>query len=328
MKTVRFHKIGGPEVLIYEEVPTPSPKAGEVLIKIEAVGLNYADVMRRRGDDYPVPSPIPFTLGAEVAGIIEAVGEGVVGFTIGMPVFATPGEGGYAEYISIPASIVIPLPEGLDFVKAAALVAHGLTAVVALRHAAKLQPGETVLVEGAAGGLGSFMVQLAKLYGARVVAAASSREKREIAKKLGADFAVDYTQSGWVQEVREFTNGKGVDIVLETTGGEVVNQALDAMADFGRMIYIGQSSGQSSTIDPWRLTSNNQTVSGIYIGSYATRPGFVTEVLSELFSYLAQGKISIEVGSVLPLYRAVEAHKLFETRKNIGKIVLIPSRNE
>lgn len=203
MKAVRFHRTGGLEELIFEEIPTPKPKVGEVLVKIEAVGLNFADVMRRRGDAYPVPSPTPFTLGAEIAGTIAAIGEGVTGFEVGTPVFASPGDGGYAQYISLPAETVIPLPPGLSPEQAAALVAHGLTARIALKKSARIQPGDTVLVEGAAGGLGSFSVQLAKLYGAsKVIGAASTPEKRAIAEQLGADATVDYTQSGWAEQVR------------------------------------------------------------------------------------------------------------------------------
>lgn len=324
MKAVRFHKNGGPEVLLYEEVATPSPKAGEVLVKIEAIGINYADTIRRRGEDYPEASPVPFTLGVEIAGTVEALGESVDSIPVGTPVFATPGAGGYAEYICVPAATVIPLPEGINFEQAAALVAHGFTAIVALKKSAKIQAGETVLIEGAAGGLGLFSVQLAKLYGATVIATASTPEKLEIAKSLGADHTVDYTKADWPAKVKELTGGKGVDVVLETTGGEVVNQALDALAPFGRMIYIGQSSGKTAAIDPWRLTVPNHTVSGLYIGAYAAIPGFFVETLTELIGLVLSGKIKIQTGTILPLSQASKAHQMLEGRKNIGKIILKP----
>ena len=208
MKAVRFHKTGEPGVLVYEDVPDPTPKEGEVLIRIEAVGLNFADVMRRRGDDYPQPSPPPFILGAEVAGTIAAVGNGVTSLAVGTPVLATPGAGGYAQYLCVPAATVIPLPDGMSAVQAAALMGHGLTAALALRKAARLVAGESVLIEGAAGGVGSFAVQLAKLYGAgKVVAAASTPEKRAIAERLGADASVDYMAPRWAEEVKDLTNG-------------------------------------------------------------------------------------------------------------------------
>lgn len=246
MKAARFHQVGGPETLVFEDVPDAVAGPGEVLIRIEAVGLNFADVMRRRGDAYPEPSPTPFTLGIEVAGTIEALGDGVTGFDLGAAVMATPGAGGYAQFIAVPAAMVVPLPPGVPAVLAAAVVAHGASASIALRHAAKLQPGETVLIEGAAGGLGSFAIQLAKQFGAgKVIAAASTPEKRALAEKLGADATVDYTQPDWAQKVRDLTDGRGVDVVLETAGGDTAVQALQTLAPFGRMIYIGQSSAQA-----------------------------------------------------------------------------------
>jgi NADPH:quinone reductase len=325
MKTVRFHNTGGPEVLVYEDVPDPIPAAGEVLIRVEAVGLNFADVMRRRGDDYPDPSPPPFTLGGEVAGTVAAVGEGVTWLNIGDPVFATPGAGGYAQYISVPAITVIPLPDGISKVNAAALVAHGLTAAFVLRKAARLEKGESILVEAAAGGVGGFAVQLAKLYGAgKVIAAASTPEKRSIAEGLGADASVDYTAPGWSEKVRELTDGRGVDVVLETTGGETVGQALDAMAPFGRMVYIGQSSGKSASIGPWRLTVPNHTVTGFYLAPYAADLELTVSTLMELIGYVTDGSLSVQVGTVLPLAQAAEAHRLLEGRKTTGKVVLQP----
>jgi NADPH2:quinone reductase len=295
------------------------------LIKIEAIGVNYADVMRRRGDPYPVPSPVPFTLGVEVAGTIVALGEGVTSFEIGAPVFATPGEGGYAQFISLPAATVIHLPPGLTAVQAAALVAHGLTAAIALKKSAKIQAGETVLVEAAAGGLGSFLVQLSKLYGAgKVIAAASTPEKRSVAEDLGADASVDYSAINWAEDVRELTDGKGVDIVFESIGGDTAEQVLNAMADFGRMVFIGQSSGKTAAIDLWKLTEPNHTITGLYIMPYAAMPDLVMNLLIELLGFIGAGKLAINVGTVVPLSQAAEAHRLLENRQTTGKVVLLP----
>lgn len=325
MKAVRFHRTGGPEVLVYEDVPDPTPGPGEILIRVETAGLNYADVMRRRGDNYPEASPPPFILGVEVAGTIAALGEGVTGPAIGTPVLATPGAGGYAQYIAVPAPMVIPLPEGFDFVNAAALVAHGLTASIALRKSGKLVEGETVLVEAAAGGLGSFLVQLAKLYGAgKVIGAASTPEKRAIAEKLGADATVDYTVPGWQAHVKDMTGGRGVDLILETAGGDTLNEALDTLAPFGRVVFLGQSSGKSAQIDPWRLTTLNNSVIGIYISAYAAFPDLISETMNELIGFLMAGKLSINIGKVLPLSQAAEAHRLLENRLTTGKVILKP----
>jgi NADPH2:quinone reductase len=325
MKAVRFHKTGGPEVLIYEDVPDPIPAAGQVLIRVEAAGMNFADVMRRRGDDYPEPSPAPFILGAEAAGTIAALGEGVTGIEVGTPVLATPGAGGYAQFICVPAATVFPLPSGFGAVQAAALVGHGLTAAIALRNAARLAQGETVLIEAAAGGVGSFAVQLAKLFGAgKVIAAASTPEKRAIAERLGADASVDYTAPNWSEQVRALTDGRGVDVVLETAGGETVAQALDAMAPFGRMVFLGQSSGKTALVDPWQLTVPNRTVTGFYIGAYLALPELIESTLGEIIGFLMAGKLSLQVGTVLPLSQAAQAHRLMEERKTTGKVVLQP----
>lgn len=325
MKAVRFHKTGGPDVLVYEDVPDPSPRDWEVLIRVEAAGMNYADVMRRRGEDYPEPSPPPFTLGIEVAGKVVAVGKAVTSIAVGTPVFATPGAGGYAQFICVPAARVIPLPPGLDAVHAAALVAHGLTAALALRRAARLAPGESVLVEAAAGGVGSFAVQLAKLYGAgKVIAAASTPEKRTVAQALGADVAVDYTAPGWDAAVRELTDGRGADVVLELVGGDTMGPAIAAMAPFGRLIVIGQAGGKTALIDPWALTASNHTVTGFYINKYLTFPDLIQTTLRELIGFVLAGQLSVHVGAVLPLSQTAEAHALLESRKSIGKLVLRP----
>lgn len=325
MKAVRFHQTGGPEVLVYEDVPDPTPKEGEVLIRIEAVGLNFADVMRRRGDDYPEASPPPFTLGVEVAGTVATLGAGVTSVAIGDAVLATISAGGYARYISVPARVEVPLLPGISAVQAAAVVAHSLTAAIALKQSARMTAGETVLVEGAAGGLGSFSIQLANLYGAgKVIAAASTPEKRAIAERLGADASVDYTQPNWAEKVKELTGGRGVDIVLETAGGGTVNQALDALAPFGRMVYLGQSSGKTAQIDPWRLTTPNHTVTGIYITAFQAFPDLMMSTLGEIIGFIAAGKLSVEVGTVMPLSKAAEAHRLLETRQTTGKVVLQP----
>ncbi len=327
MKAIRFHSTGGPDVLVYEDVPDPVAGPGEVLIKVEAVGMNFADIMRRRGDDYPEPSPPPFILGAEVAGTVAALGDGVTNIPVGLSVLAAPGAGGYAQYVVVPAATIIPLPEGFDAVQAAALLGHGLTAAIALKQAAKLLPGETVLIEGAAGGVGSFAIQLAKLYGAgKIIAAASTPEKRAKAESMGADVSVDYTKPDWADDVRRVTDGQGVNIVIETAGGDTLNQALDAMAPFGRMIFLGQSSGKTALVDPWRLTSMNHSVVGFYIGAYLANADLLMATIGELIGFVASGQVKIQVGTVLPLSQAAEAHRLLEGRQTTGKVVLQPWR--
>ncbi|HEX7759630.1 MAG TPA: zinc-binding dehydrogenase [Caulobacteraceae bacterium] len=325
MKAVRFHQTGGPDVLVYEDVPDPTPKAGEVLIKVEAVGMNFADVMRRRGDPYPQPSPPPFTLGVEVAGTVAALGEGVESIPVGTPVLATPGDGGYAQYICVPAATIVPLPPGVEFVAAAALVAHGLTAALVLRKAARLAEGESILVQAAAGGVGTFAIQLAKLYGAgKVIAAAGSADKRAAAERLGADASVDYTVPGWAKQVKDLTDGRGVDVVIEMAGGDNTHQSLAAMAPFGRLIMVGQASGASAVLDPWALANENHSVVGFYVNGYVGVPGLVEATLGEIMGYVMGGKLAPQIGAVLPLSKAAEAHRLLEGRQTTGKVVLQP----
>ncbi len=188
-----------------------------------------------------------------------------------------------------------------------------------------MQPGESILIEGAAGGVGSFAVQLAKLYGAgQVIAAASTLEKRKLAESLGADASVDYTEPDWATKVREITGGKGVDIVLDSAGGDITGQALDAMATFGRLIYLGQSSGKIPNIDPWKLTIPSHTVTGFSIFAYLAFPELIQSTLTEIIGFVLSGKLSLQIGTVLPLSQAAEAHRLVEGRKTTGKVVLEP----
>ena len=325
MKAVRYHQTGDADVLVYEDVPDPTPQDHEVLIRVEATGVNFADVMRRRGDDYPEPSPPPFTLGAEVAGTIVAIGNSVTTLHVGMSVLAAPGAGGYAQYMCLPEAIVVPLPGGIHPVQAAAVMANGLTAALVLRNAARLKPGETVLIEGAAGGLGSLAVQLAKLYGAgKVIAAASTPEKRAMAVRLGADAAVDYTAPDWAEQVCALTDGKGVDVILEIAGGDNVAEAFKALAPFGRLIFVGQSSGKTSLIDPWQLIVPNHTVTSFYVGAYMAFPELIQSTLAEIMGLILSGQLVLQVNTVMPLSQAAEAHRLLESRQTTGKVVLQP----
>jgi len=325
MKSVRFHQTGGPHVLIVEDVAQPTPGPGEVLVRIEAVGVNFADVLRRRGDAYPEPSPTPFTLGGEIAGTIEALGEGVSEPAVGTAVFATPGQGGYAQYIVVPSARVIALPAGIDAAQATSLVVQGLTAAFSLREAGRLAPGERVLIEAAAGGVGSFAVQLAKLYGAgQVIAATSSREKHALALSLGADVAVDYTDPDWAGRVREVTDGRGADLVLEMVGGPTLGRALDAMGPFGRMVVYGLASGETALVDPQRLVTFNQTVTGFYIRGFFERPALIQQTLAEIVGFVQSGQLKLQVGERIPLSQAAEAHRQLEGRQTTGKIVLDP----
>jgi NADPH2:quinone reductase len=222
MRAIRFHRTGGPEVLQMEDLPKPQVRAGEVLVHIEAAGVNYADTVRRRGIYYPRPTPLPHIAGAEFVGVVEAAGADDDAELVGTRVIGAGDGGGYAEYIAVPAPAVFPFPHGIEPAPATALYIQGLTAALILKKSAWLKDGESVFVEAAAGGVGSLAVQLARLYGAGlVIGGASTEVKRAMACRLGADVAVDYTQKGWSKKLREITGGHGVDIVMEMTGGVV-----------------------------------------------------------------------------------------------------------
>jgi NADPH2:quinone reductase len=276
MKAVRFHQTGGPEVLVLEDVPIPTPGSGEILIRVEAAGINYADAMRRNGDPYAEPSPTPYVPGVEVAGTVAAHGPGVRAPAIGTPVFASPEWGGYAQYVTAPTARVMPLPAGLTSVQATTLVVQGLTAALVLRHAGQLAAGETVAVEAAAGA------------------------------------------------VRRLTGGRGTDLLLEMTGGVTLSRALQALAPFGRMVVYGQASRQPAHIDTQRLVVPNHSIIGFYLGAYIRRRDLIQSTLEELIGYALDRRLELQVGAVLPLARASEAHRLLEGRKTTGKVVLQP----
>ncbi len=324
MKAIQFDSIGSPDVLALRDVPVPVPGAGEVLIRVDAAGINFSDIMWRRGD-YDVATPLPFIPGAEVAGTIEAVGPGVTGYAIGTHVVSAPPSGGYAQFVVAPVAVTFPIPEGISPVEAVSLMAQGLTAVLVLRKSGRLAAGESVLIEAAAGGVGSIAVQLAKLYGAsKVIAAASSPEKRAMAEALGADASVDYTMPGWSKAVRDLTDGHGVDVVLDFVGGDSTAQAMAALADFGRLVVIGKAAGDAPPIAPWSLEHHNQTITGFRIFGFAQNPAVIAEAMGELVGFVLAGKIKLPSGGVFPLARASDAHRLIEARKSTGKLVLQP----
>jgi NADPH:quinone reductase len=334
MKVVQMQQYGAADVLKYQEIPTPKPAAGEILIKVESASVNYSDIAHRRNRLYPFPTPLPFIPGNEVAGVVEALGEAVEGPPVGTPVFALVGNGsnGYAQYAVTPANQVIPIPPGVSADQAAALPVAGTTALLIIREMARLQPGETILVEGAAGGVGSYAVQIAKLLGAGcVIGAASSPTKFPTILDLGADHVVDYTQADWPAQVREFTQGRGVDVVLEMSGARVFAQALSCLAPFGRTIVYGVASGEPLQFDEESIIhffynpSLNQSIHVFNLGLwFGMRPQATAKAMGDLIGYVASGQVKVQITHVLPLAQAAEAHRMIEERRTTGKVILKP----
>jgi NADPH:quinone reductase len=325
MKAARFHKTGGPEVLIYEDVPDPVPEPGQILLKVEAAGVNYIDIMRRRGDPLHERTPLPFIVGYEMAGTVAGLGAGVTSPALFAKVFVNARSGAYAQYAVAPAESAIEIPAGLDAIKIVALWLQGLTAALSLKYAGRVAEGETVLVEAAGGGVGTLAIQLAKLYGAgMVIAAASSEDKLEVAKRLGADIGINYRESDWVRKTWDATGGKGVDVVLESVGGTIFEQALETLAPFGRQVVIGSASNQPSKIVSGSLFNHNRAIVGFGIHQYYPKPGLVQATLNELVGHVVAGRLILQLDHVLPLSDAAAAHRLVEERKSTGKVVLLP----
>jgi len=324
MKAILVEEFGEPEVLRYTDVKRPSPGPGEALIEVRSVGVNYADTMRRR-NQYVTPQELPFVPGSEVAGTVAEVGEGVEDVVAGDRVMTLLGTGGYAPYAAAPVENLMPLPEDLGFDEAAAVPLQGLTAYHVLKTSGRLSEGESVLVHAAAGGVGTLAVQMAKLLGAgKVIATASTQEKLDLARNLGADVLINYAEDGWPKRVREATDGAGADVILEMVGGDFPEKNLSCLALFGRMVVFGAASGDRGTLVPANLLRGNQTVTGFWLPRIMGRPDLLGSSLQDILGWVASGELRLTIGARYPLERAAEAHTDLEGRRTTGKIVLNP----
>lgn len=329
MRAVLSKAPGGPESLVVEEVPDPTPKAGEVVIEVKAVGINFPDTLIIE-DKYQFRPERPFAPGAEVAGVVEAIGEGVKGIHKGDRVIAVPGWGGLVERIAVPAASVIPIPKEMDFETAAALIMTYGTSYYALKDRAKLQAGETLLVLGAAGGVGAAAVELGKAMGARVVAAASTNDKVEFALELGADNGLIYpsgpmdkaAQKELSGELKLATGRDGADVVYDAVGGDYAEPALRAMDWCGRYLVVGFPAGIPSL--PLNLTLlKSVAVIGVFWGAAVMRdPRGHAANMADLMTLWREGKIRPRVSRTFPLHRAHEAIQALGDRSAMGKIVV------
>jgi NADPH2:quinone reductase len=316
MKAIRIHEFGGADVMRLEEVEKPALVDGAVLIKTEVAGINYADTMLRKGT-YLIRPPLPFTPGFEVAGYIEAVGEGVEGLSVGQRVMAKMQSGGYAEYAVVDAAQVTPVPDGLDFGTATTLLVQGLTALGLLDG---LQAGQSILVHAAAGGVGSLLVQLAKLKGAHVIGTASTPEKLDIVRELGADMAINYTESDWTEQVKAATpSGAGVQLLIEMVGGQVGEQNVKCLAPGATMIVYGAASGKDFPISALGLLGKRLTVKGYTL--YGETEATLAEFTQELTAHIKENRLKVMVQE-FPLAEAAAAHRAIENRNTSGKVVL------
>lgn len=322
MLAIRIHETGGPEKLRADDIPVPSPGAGEVRIRVEAAGLNFIDTYQRSGL-YAVP--LPFTLGAEIAGVISAVGADVRDFSVGDRVATAKASGGYAAEALAPAAHVVKIPNGVTTQTAAALMLQGLTAHYLAVDTFPLKPGHTALIHAAAGGVGLLLVQLAKRAGARVIATVGSDEKVALARGAGADEVVVYTRDNFTTAARAFTGGLGVDVVYDAVGKDTFSGSIDSLRPRGMFVSFGNASGPVAPFAPLLLSQKGSL--------YFTRPTLVqyTQTSAELrgrtddlFGAVLSGALKVRVGATFPLTEAAAAHRALEGRGTTGKVLLLP----
>jgi NADPH:quinone reductase len=315
MRAIQQQEFGGPEVLELVELPTPQPDEGQVLIEVACAGLNFADTHQRE-NSYLAAAQLPLVPGAEVAGVRTDTRERVV---------ALVGNGGYAEYAVAPRALTFPIPDGVDDATALALLLQGLTAWHLYKTCARIQPGESVLVHAAAGGVGSLAVQLGKPLGAgRVIATASTPEKRALALELGADAAIDAAPAGMTERILEANGGRKVDAVFEMAGGAVFDASLEALAPFGRIVAYGIASREQNEVRTGALMRASRTVVGFWLMHCMGRPEMVDEALADLFARAARGELRAVVGATYPLADAARAQTDLAERRTTGKVLLDP----
>jgi NADPH2:quinone reductase len=323
MRAIVFAQTGGPEVLTLGDVPRPEVRPGMVLIKSHAIGVNFADVRFRQGA-YVVKPKLPDTPGMEASGVIEALGEGVTGLRPGQRVAAFTVKA-YAEYCQAPAPMVIPLPDGVDFVQGAAFPIQVLTAYHMLHTADSTGPGKTVLVHSAAGGVGLAAVQLAKAAGARVLGTVSSDAKIGLAKEHGADAVINYTTQKFADEVLKLTDGRGVDLILDAVGKPTFEEGLRCLANLGHLILYGRAGGPTDPLDVAALSAKSQKVSGFMVPTVTRNfPEKTRESSAHCFALMREGKLKLHVGRTFGLAEAADAHRHLESRQSTGKLVLLP----
>jgi len=314
MRAIQIDEFGGPEVLRVVDLPDPEPGEGEVVVEVARSGINFADTHATR-NDYLAEQTLPLVPGGEVSGRTPD----------GKRVAALLGGGGYSERVAVPEQMLIPVPDGVDDDQAAALLLQGLTAMALVRRCARIEPGETLLIEAAAGGTGSLAVQLGKRAGAKVIGLASSAEKRDLVERLGADATVDSRSTDLKEEILAANEGKRVDAVLHMSGGDAFDAEFSALAPFGRMVVFGIASREQRDISTAAMLRGSKAVIGFWLVHLMMRPAEVGPMIGELFELVAAGELEVGVGEVYPLSEAARAHEDLIARRSSGKLLLDPS---
>lgn len=323
MRAIHISSHDGPAALEVVDIPEPDAGDGQVLIDVHASGVTFPEVLQSRGGDQISP-PLPFVPGSEIAGVVRSAPQGS-GLTAGDRVCAFPGLGGFAEVVATDPSQVFPLPDNLTFAQGASVPMNVLTAHFALAHRGRLQAGETILVHGAGGGIGIAATQFAVAMGARVIAVASTEEKRALALQAGASTAI--APEGFKDAAKELTDGRGVDVVVDPVGGDRFTDSIRALGQEGRILVIGFTAGEIPTVKVNRLLLGNKSAVGVGWGEYwMSNPGYLQKQWAEVQPLLAAGKLDPLVGMEFPLDRATDALELMDGRGAVGKIVLTHGR--
>jgi NADPH:quinone reductase len=315
MKAIQIEEFGGPEVLQYVDVADPSPKLSEIVVNIKRIGVNFADTHASR-NDYLAEQTLPLIPGAEISGQTND----------GRRVAVLLGSGGYAEKVAVPQGQMIEIPPEVDYDQAAGGLLQGLTAMALVHRCARIEPGETIVVEAAAGGTGTLAVQLAKRAGAKVIGLASSEEKRQLVQSLGADATVDSRAESLGEAIREANGGERVDAVLHMSGGEAFDQELGVLAPLGRMVVFGIASREQREISTASLLRGSKAVIGFWLAHLLMRPDLLGPMIRDLFAAIAAGELAVTIGEVYPLSEAARAHEDLIARRTTGKLLLDPSK--
>ena len=323
MKAIICKTFGKPEELVWEDVPSPAMGAGDVRVRVRACGINFADTLIIQGL-YQVKPPLPFIPGMEIAGEVIEVGEKVRHLHLGDRVMAITSIGGLAEEVVVPAGLVLPMPEKMTWADAAAFaIAYG-TSHLALSHRANLRAGETLLVHGAAGGVGLTAVEIGKLMGATVIATASTAEKLEVARQHGADHLINYREENFIERVKAITGGKGADVIYDPVGGDVFDQSLRCIAWEGRLLVIGFASGRIPQAPANLALVKNCSIVGVYWGNYSLKdPATLLHSLQTLLHWYSEGQIKPHIAYQFPLAQTAEAMNVLLRREAVGKVVVV-----
>jgi NADPH2:quinone reductase len=322
MKAILVFEIGGPEKLQYCDVPTPQPAAGQALVRLAAIGVNFIDIYYRTG---LYKSELPVAIGMEGAGVVESVGEGVTEVTPGDRVAYAMPRGSYAEYHVVPAWQLVKLPDAIDFQTAAAVMLQGMTAHYLTRSTFPLKPGDSCLVHAAAGGAGLMTVQMAKLAGATVIGTVGNEEKVKVASAAGADAVINYSRQDFEAEVKRMTGGKGVDVVYDSVGAATFMKSINCLRPRGMMVTFGNASGPAPPVEPLLLSQKGSLfLTRPTLGAYAATRQELLWRAGDTLRWVAEGKLAVRIQKVYPLADAAQAHIDLESRKTTGKLLLAP----